>query len=256
MAELPLIIDGHVHITNRVYWEGLNPWQPQPFGFDYARVKAAGVNVIIENLGTYGYANFNYTPKQVLRLIETFHRTIEDHQDVMGLALTGADARRLAAAGRMAVFLGVEAGFDHEGDPNVLRALYRLGLRVVQFSTQTCWNAFADAEVGGPGAWHGINDRGRDLVALMNDLGILIDITHATPAAQAQIITASAAPVVASHVGARHRRMGSPGRARDRYDGGGPRRHRPGSGSRAPSHCHPERFRIPRSRRRPAARHH
>jgi hypothetical protein len=30
----PLIVDGHVHITNRVYWEGLNPWQPQPFGFD------------------------------------------------------------------------------------------------------------------------------------------------------------------------------------------------------------------------------
>ena len=203
VAELPLIVDGHVHVTNRVYWEGLDPWQPQPFGFDYARAKAAGVKVIIENVGTYGYANFNYTPRQVLRLIETFHRTIEDHQDVMGLALTGADARRLAAEGRMAVFLGVEAGFDHEGDPDVLRALYRLGLRVVQFSTQTCFNAFADAEVGGPAAWHGINDRGRALVDLMNELGILIDLTHATPAAQAQIVAASEAPVVASHIALR-----------------------------------------------------
>lgn len=198
--ELPLIVDGHVHITNRAYWEGLDPWQPQPFGFGYARAAAAGVKVVIENVGTYGYANFNYTPKQVLRLIEAFHRTAEEHQDRMGLALTGADARRLAAEGRMAVFLGVEAGFDHEGDPDVLRALCRLGLRVVQFSTQTCWNAFADAEVGGPAVWHGINDRGRALIALMNELGILIDITHATPAAQAQIIAASEAPVVASHV--------------------------------------------------------
>jgi membrane dipeptidase len=200
MAEMPLIVDGHVHITNRVYWEGLDPWQPQPFGFDYARAKAAGVKVIVENVGTYGYANFNYTPKQVLRLIEAFHRTAEEHQDVMGVALSGADARRLVAEGRMAVFLGVEGGFDHEGDPDVLRALYRLGLRVVQFSTQTCYNAFADAEVGGPAVWHGINDRGRALVAVMNELGILIDITHATPTAQAQIIAASEAPVVASHV--------------------------------------------------------
>lgn len=199
-AELPLIVDGHVHITNRVYWEGLDPWQPQPFGFDYARAREAGVKVIIENVGTYGYATFNYTPKQVLRLIEAFHRTAEEHQDAMGVALSGADARRLAAEGKMAVFLGVEAGFDHEGDPDVLRALYRLGLRVVQFSTQTCFNAFADAEVGGPESWGGINDRGRDLVAVMNELGILIDITHATPAAQAQVIAASEAPVVASHI--------------------------------------------------------
>ena len=202
-AELPLIVDGHVHITNRVYWEGLDPWQPQPFGFDYARARAAGVKVIVENVGTYGYANFNYTPKQVLRLIEAFHRTAEEHQDVMGVAVSGADARRLAAEGKIAVFLGVEAGFDHEGDPDVLRALYRLGLRVVQFSTQTCFNAFADAEVDGPQAWRGINDRGRDLVAVMNELGILIDITHATPAAQAQIIAASEAPVVASHIALR-----------------------------------------------------
>lgn len=200
MTEAPIIVDGHVHITNRVYWEGLDPWQPQPFGFDYAQAKASGVNVIIENIAPYGYVNFNYTTKQTLRLIEAFHRTIEQHQDSMGLALTAADARRLTASGRIAVFLGVEAGFDHEGDPDVLRALYRLGVRAVQFSTQTCFNSFADAEIGGPPVWHGINDRGRDLVALMNELGILIDITHATPQAQGQIIAASAAPVVASHV--------------------------------------------------------
>jgi membrane dipeptidase len=118
----------------------------------------------------------------------------------MAVALSAGDARRIAASGRLAVFLGVESGFDHDGDPDVLRALYRLGLRVVQFSTQTCFNAYADSEIGGPPVWNGINGRGRELVAVMNDLGILIDITHATPQAQEQIIEASAAPVVASHI--------------------------------------------------------
>ena len=200
-ADVPILMDGHVHITNRVYWEGLDPWQPQPFGFDYARAKAAGVNVVIEDVAPYGYGNFNYTPKQALRLIETFHRTAERHAEKMAIALTAADARRIAASGRMATFMGIESGFDHEGDPDVLRALYRLGLRVVQFSTQTSFTAFADSEGGGPPTWHGINDRGRMLVSLMNELGILVDITHATPEAQGQIIAASKTPVVATHMG-------------------------------------------------------
>ena len=47
-----LLIDGHVHITNRVYWEGIDPWKPQPVGqFDYARARQGGVNVVIESIG-------------------------------------------------------------------------------------------------------------------------------------------------------------------------------------------------------------
>jgi membrane dipeptidase len=195
-----IVADGHVHITNRVYWEGIDPWQPQPFGFDYARAAAAGVNVVIENVAPYGFRNFNYTPKQTLRLIEAFHRVAEQHADTMAVALTAAEARQIVAGGRLAVFLGIESGFDHDGDPDVLRALYRLGLRVVQFATQTCFNAFADSEVDGPAVWNGINSRGRELIAAMNELGILIDITHATGQAQEQIIDASRAPVAASHV--------------------------------------------------------
>ena len=47
--------------------------------------------------------------------------------------------------------------------------------------------------------WNGINNRGRDLIAAMNELGILIDITHAAPQAQRLIIAASTKPVVCSH---------------------------------------------------------
>ena len=195
-----IVADGHVHITNRVYWEGIDPWQPQPFGFDYARAAAAGVNVVIENVAPYGFRNFNYTPRQTLRLIETFHRVAERHADEMAVALTADEARQIVAGGRLAVVLGIESGFDHDGDPDVLRALYRLGLRVVQFSTQTCFNALADSEIDGPAVWQGISGRGRELIAVMNELGILIDITHATAQAQEQIIEASVTPVVASHV--------------------------------------------------------
>ena len=200
-----LLMDGHVHIINRVYWEKIDPWNAHDGGWDYARARAAGVNCIIDNIGTYGYWNYNYTPKQALRLIETFHRFAETHLNKMGVARSVADARRIVASGRMAVFLGSESGFDHEGDHDVLAAMYRLGMRTIQFSTQTGFNAFSDSALsmiqGGqkPDHYNGINQRGRALVAQMNQLGILIDITHGTEAVHMQLIEASRAPVVASH---------------------------------------------------------
>ena len=106
----------------------------------------------------------------------------------MAVVTTTADARQVIGSGRMAVFLGSESGWDHEGDIDVLDAFYRLGLRSIQFATQTGFNAFADSEIapqqGGqkPDHYHGINERGRALVAEMNRLGILVDITHGTEA--------------------------------------------------------------------------
>lgn len=202
--EFPIMMDGHVHVTGRAYWEGIDVWQPQQTGWDFARAHAAGVNAVIENLGTYGYWNYNYSPKQTLRLIENFHRVARQHRDKMALALTPADARRIAASGRVAVFLSVESGWDHEGDLDVLRAFYRLGLRSLQFSSQTGYNALSDVLGAGAsnhwGAEQGLSKQGRAVVDEMNRLGMLIDITHASPDAQTSLIAASRAPVVASHL--------------------------------------------------------
>lgn len=203
IAHGQILADGHVHMTNRVYWEGIDPWKPQPVGqFDYARARAGGVNFVIENIAPYGYNTYNTTVKQAGRLIETFHRTVEAHRDQMELALTSADVRRVVASGKLAVMLSIEAGFDQEGDIDILRLWYRLGVRVIQFSSQVT-TAYADSSVRGGAKWSGINEKGRRLIAEMNRLGMLIDISHATEAAQRQIIAASRAPVVASHIALR-----------------------------------------------------
>jgi membrane dipeptidase len=200
-----ILMDGHVHVTNKTFWLGTDTWQPSPTGtgWDYLRAKEAGINVIIENFGTYGYWSYNMTPKHILRMFETFLRFAEAHDDRMVLARTVEEARAIAESGRIAVFLSCESGWDHEGDLDVLRALYRLGLRSVQFASQSGFNSFSDVQNGLPSGgphWGGINDHGRALIEEMNALGILIDITHASTAAQAQIIDVSQAPVVASHV--------------------------------------------------------
>jgi len=199
-----IVVDGHVHITNRVYWEGVDPWEAQTTGlWDYARAKQGGLDVVIEQVYIEDpYNNYNYAVKQAVRLVETFYRVLEANPERMELALTVADIRRIVEGGKIAVILALEGGFDMEGDLDVLRLFHRLGVRKVQFTSHDTTNAFADAGLGDQ-AWGGITDHGRAVIQEMNRLGVLIDVSHASDAAQLAIIEASAAPVVASHHGLR-----------------------------------------------------
>ena len=200
-----IVVDGHVHTMNRVYWEGIDPWEAQTSGMsDYARSTQGGLDVVVEQLWVQDpYNNYNYAVKQAVRLIETFYRVLEANQDKMELARSTADARRIVGSGKMAVLLALEGGFDMEGDLDVLRLFHRLGVRLVQFTNHDTTNAFADAGRG-EHKWGGITDHGRAVIREMNRLGIVISISHASDEAQLQIIEASAAPVVASHQGLRH----------------------------------------------------
>ena len=199
-----IVVDGHVHITNRVYWEGVDPWEAQTTGlWDYARAKQGGLDVVIEQVYIEDpYNNYNYAVKQAVRLVETFYRVLEANPERMELALTVADIRRIVEGGKIAVILALEGGFDMEGDLDVLRLFHRLGVRKVQFTSHDTTNAFVDTGRGDQ-AWGGITDHGRAVIQEMNRLGVLIDVSHASDAAQLAIIEASAAPVVASHHGLR-----------------------------------------------------
>jgi membrane dipeptidase len=206
LHEEAIVVDGHVHIISRVFHEGIDPWTPQKTGlFDFARAKQGGLDVVIHALYLEDpYNRYSYTIKHACRLIEMLYRVIEQNSDKMELALSSSDVRRIVASGKMAQVLGLEGGFDIEGDLDVLRFLYRAGVRMTQFVHHRTTSAFADSYGDEVQVWNGINDRGREIVREMNRLGILIDISHATEATQWGIVKASHAPVVASHVGAKH----------------------------------------------------
>src|SRR6185503_1332429 len=76
---------------------------------------------------------------------ELMQRRHQIGDKLKAIRLTVADARAIVASGKVAVFLGCESGIDHEGDLAVLGAMHRLGLRALQFATQSGYNAFADS---------------------------------------------------------------------------------------------------------------
>ena len=123
-------------------------------------------------------------------LVERFSRDME-------LALSAADVRRIHANGCLAALIGIEGGHSIQGSLGVLRQFYRLGAR---YMTLTHWKntPWADAATDVP-QHGGLTRFGREVIAEMNRLGMLVDLSHVAPSTMHQALDASRAPVIFSH---------------------------------------------------------
>ena len=127
----------------------------------------------------------------------TLAKAMIERCDEMELALTAADVVRIRHEGRIASLLGAEGGHSIEGSIDVLRRLFGLGVRYMTLthnSTLEWADSATDEAVHG-----GLNDFGRIVVREMNDLGMLVDISHVSPDTMRHAIEESRAPVIASH---------------------------------------------------------
>ena len=137
----------------------------------------------------------------VLEQIDTAHRMIEAYPDRLELALTAADVERIAATGKVASLLGAEGGHSINSSLGVLRSLYALGVR---YMTLTHNNnvGWADSATDQPQAG-GLTEFGREVVAEMQRLGMLVDLSHVAAATMRDALDVARAPVIFSHSSAR-----------------------------------------------------
>ena len=137
----------------------------------------------------------------VLEQIDVVHRLAERYPERLEVALTAADVERIHGAGRVASLIGMEGGHALDGSLAVLRQLHRAGARYMTLthSANTPW---ADSATDGI-AHGGLTGFGREVVREMNRLGMLVDVSHVSPAAMLAAMEASEAPVIFSHSSAR-----------------------------------------------------
>ncbi|MFA6985069.1 MAG: dipeptidase [Arenimonas sp.] len=125
------------------------------------------------------------------------------HGDGLELALTVEDARRIVASGRHAIFMSMENAYPVGRDLSLLPAFHALGVRMIGLVHEEN-NDFADSATDDAGPkWHGLSDAGRELVRRANDLGMVVDGSHASDEALDDIIATSRTPVILSHSGVR-----------------------------------------------------
>jgi membrane dipeptidase len=123
------------------------------------------------------------------------------YPDRLELALTAADVERIFAAGRVASLIGAEGGHSIACSLGALRALYRLGVRYLTL-THNANVPWADSATDEPAAG-GLTPFGRQVVAEMQRLGMLVDLSHTAPPTMRDAFDAAEAPVIYSHSSAR-----------------------------------------------------
>jgi membrane dipeptidase len=140
--------------------------------------------------------------KAAIEKFDAIHRlTKEIAPDQIGLALTAADVRRIAATGRKVALIGVENGYPIGTDIRRVKEFYDRGGRYMSLA-HNGHSQLADSNTGErDGVWlhNGLSDLGKQAIAEMNRLGIMVDLSHPSKAANLQAIALSKAPVIASH---------------------------------------------------------
>jgi membrane dipeptidase len=198
------VMDGHVHVMSRQLLQGLDIGKKYPDGhIDLPRAKMGGINAMFFSVYTpEPYYTNRYEVKNTFRVIELALNQIEANNTMIELATTASEIEKINRQGKIAAFLDLEGGFDLDGDINLLRALYRLGLRSLQLTAHNQTNVFIDS-CSGTRLWGGINDHGRRVIGEMNRLGMVINVAHASDEAILQTAAFSNDPVIYSHGGFR-----------------------------------------------------
>ncbi len=155
------------------------------------------------NLDSAGFARAN---AQALEKFAAVHRLTETLAPARaGLALTAADARRIHAQGKRVIFIGIENGFPIGADVTNVKKFYDLGGRYMSLA-HNGHSQLSDSNTGErDGVWlhHGLSALGRQVIAEMNRVGMMIDISHPSKESMMQTIALSKAPIIASHSGVR-----------------------------------------------------
>jgi len=123
------------------------------------------------------------------------------HPGQFELAFTAEDAPRIAAGKKIIVYQSIENSYPLGDDITLLRSFYRLGVRMVGF-IHFKNNQFGDSATDMP-QWNGMSPKGRELLSLANDLGMVADASHAADAVFDQMMELSRSPIILSHSGCR-----------------------------------------------------
>ena len=204
-----LVWDCHNDLSYRVLYEGLDIGARLPGGqVDIPRLREGGVDVQVVALFIQNFLYPDKCARQAFQLLEAMTRNIEKNAAAVELARTGGDIERIVAAGKIAMPLAIEGGHAIEDRLDLLRTFHDRGVSSMTL-THNLSHGWADSSAGEP-RWNGLNDLGREVIAEMNALGMVIDVSHVSDKTFFDVMAKTEDPVIFSHSGCRavnpHRR--------------------------------------------------
>ena len=198
-----IVVDGHADTPQRFADEGWS-WTSTNLGTGQLSARAAragGLNAEFFALWAEPEHWAGRHVQRTLELLDVTEAQCQAHPEQITRCTTAAEVRQAKASGTFAALLGVEGGHSIGTDLDLLRHLHARGIR---YMTLTWNNTNAWCDSSGDAARHnGLSAQGRELIAEMNRLGMMVDVSHVSDPAFWQAVNASRTPVIASHSAAR-----------------------------------------------------
>ncbi|MDB0050096.1 dipeptidase [Pseudomonadales bacterium] len=205
LAQSLLIIDTHIDVPYRLKQSWADVSSATEGGdFDYPRAIEGGLNApfmsiyipasVDEAGGAFALAD---------ELIDGMESLAASAPDKFAIATCSDDLQSHFENNLISLPLGMENGGPVAQSEEALAHFFNRGIRYITLAHSKS-NKISDSSYDTNEAWMGLSPYGKELITRMNDLGVMIDVSHISDAAFAQVIEISKAPVIASHSSLRH----------------------------------------------------
>ena len=200
LAQQYIIIDTHIDVPYRLHkdWEDVTV-ATQRGEFDYPRAQAGGLNAPFMSIyipASYERSGGGY--QLANQLIDSMEALAGRAPDKFAMAYSTKDVLEQFGSGKVSLALGMENGTPINGKLENLQHFYQRGIRYITLSHSES-NHIADSSYDLRRRWNGLSPFGKELVVAMNNIGMMIDISHVSDDAFYQAVEISKVPVIASH---------------------------------------------------------
>jgi membrane dipeptidase len=170
---------------------------------DFPRMKTGGLDAMFFAVFTSQKArtevNYVSTYKLANQMLDSIHSTIKHNPDLATLALKSDDLAKIEKTGKRAIYIGMENGFPLAKDLSRVEEFYKKGVRYITLC-HSYHNDICDSSSDKKSAEHnGVSAFGKQVIAEMNRLGMMVDISHASDKSFFDVLELSKAPIIASH---------------------------------------------------------
>ncbi len=202
-----IALDTHVDINPNNFTADTNYTQRLRTQVDLVKMEEGGLDavfliVFVGQANDFTSAGYERAMASALLKFEAIHRLAEQiAPNRIAIAYSAADVRRIAASGKKVALIGIENGYPLGEDIANVKKFYDLGGRYLSLA-HNGHSQLSDSNTGerdGVWKWNGLSPLGKQLIAELNRLGIMVDVSHPSKASMLQTVELSKAPIIASH---------------------------------------------------------
>jgi len=205
--EEAITLDTHVDISSNYATPQVDPGIDNPrLRCDLVKMERGGMDGVFlavfvgqrQNMDAEGY---KWAYDVAMQKFEAIHRLTETmYPDRCALAVSPDDVERIIKTGKRVIMTGIENGYPVGDDLSLIKKYYDLGARYITLS-HSRHNQICDSSSPRDSLHNGISEFGKKVVAEMNRLGIMCDVSHISEKSYWDLIEITKAPIIASHSG-------------------------------------------------------